>query len=92
MRANVVLMDGEVVGVIGVARHPEWGTYFSEFKPQLQEHLNSITVWRAIKDSMTYVKQYKGPVLSIADDAESCVVMHRLGFTHLHGAWHGWLG
>lgn len=92
MRANVAVMDGEVMGVIGISRHPEIGVFFSEFKPALQPYLKSITIMRAIKDALTMVREYRGPVLTIADDAESCRILHRLGFTHLHGAWHGWLG
>jgi len=91
MRANVAFMDDEIVAVIGVARHIEWGLFFSEFKPKLQPYLKSITIMRAVKDAMTYVGEYRGPVLSIADDAESCRILHRLGFSHLHGAWYGWL-
>ncbi len=91
MRANVVLMDGEVVAVVGVARHPEWGLFFSDHKPKVQPYLKSITVMRTVKDAMQYVKQYKGPLLTVAENAESCRLLFRLGFTHLYGAWYGWL-
>lgn len=92
MRVNAVLMDDEVVGLVGVAREPEWGKFFSDTKPQLQPYLKSITVWRAITGAMDYVRAYRGPVLAISDDAEGCRLLFRLGFKHLHGDWHGWLG
>jgi hypothetical protein len=91
MKANVALINGEVVGVIGVERQPEFGVFFSDFKPQLQPYLKSITIMRAIKDAMTFVEQYRGPVLSHAATVEGCIVLNRLGFTHMHGAWYGWL-
>ncbi len=92
MRAIVAEMDGEIVGMIGIMREQAWGKFFSEFLPQLQPHLKSITIMRAIKEALKLCDNYRGPVLAIADDAESCRIMNRLGFTHLHGAWYGWLG
>lgn len=92
MRAMAILMDDEVVALVGVVREPDWGKFFSEHKPQLEPHLKSITVWRAIKASMEYVRSYRGPVMSCARHAEGCLMLHRLGFQHLRGAWYGWLG
>lgn len=90
VRASCVLLGDEVVGVAGVARHPEWGMFFTDNSRLLQPHLSSVTVWRAIKDAMTIVREYHGPVMSIADHAEGCRNLARLGFTHLYGAWWGW--
>lgn len=92
MRANAVLLDGAVVGLVGVAREPDVGLFFAEIKPELQPHLGSITVWRAIKGAMDYVRAYPGPVLSTAAHAEGCLMLHRLGFKYLEGRWYGWLG
>lgn len=91
MRANIAIMDGEIVGVVGVVRERECGKYFCDFKPELQPHLRSITIMRAIKDSLRFADQYRGPMVAIADDAESCRLLHRLGFTHIQGALYGWL-
>ncbi len=90
-RAIVAEMEGEIVGVIGIVREQLWGKFFSEFKPELQPHLKSITIMRAIKKALKFCDDYRGPVLAIAEDAESCRIMNRLGFTHLHGVWYGWL-
>jgi hypothetical protein len=92
MRANVVLIDGKPEGVIGVCREPDWGKFFSDTNPQLQPYLKSITVWRAITGAMEYVRAYRGPVLAVAQHADGCLWLHRLGFRHLQGAWYGWLG
>jgi hypothetical protein len=88
----VVCMDGEVVGVVGVAKEVDYGKFFSDWKPRLQPYVRSITVWRAIKGAMEYVRNYRGPVMAVSQDSEGCVVLHRLGFTHLQGVWYGWLG
>lgn len=91
MRAMVAEMDGKIVGIIGIVREPQWGKFFSDFKPELQAHLKSITIMRAIKQALRFCDEYRGPVLAVAEDAEGCRIMNRLGFTHLHGGWYGWL-
>lgn len=90
MRAYVAVMDGKVVGVLGVVRE-EVGKYFCDFKPELHPYLKSITIMRAIKASMKLVADYQGPVVSVAEHAEGCRLLNRLGFTHLDGALYGWL-
>lgn len=91
MRAMVAYMDGQCVGVVGVVREQGHGKFFTDFKPELQPHLRSITIMRAVKDSLRFADQYRGPVIAIAEHAESCRLLHRLGFTHLQGALYGWL-
>lgn len=91
MRAMVAELDGEVVGVIGVVREGGIGKYFCEFKPVLEPYLRSMTIMRAVKDSLRYVREYRGPVGAIAEHAEGCRMLNRLGFTHLKGAFYGWL-
>ncbi len=91
MRALVAEMDGRVVGIIGVIREGPIGKFFCDFLPELQPHLQSITIFRAVKASMEFVKQYQGPVLALAEHAEGCRMLNRLGFTHLDGEYYQWL-
>jgi hypothetical protein len=91
MRAIAVEMDGEVAAIVGVVREGPVGKYFTDISPELQPHLRSITILRAIKASMELVKQYRGPVLAIAESVEGCMTLNRLGFTHLDGAYYQWL-
>ena len=91
MRATVAIMDGRVVGIVGITREVNYGRFFSDFTEELRPHLRSVTIMRAIKRALSYCEQYAGPVLALAEDAEGCRIMHRLGFTHLHGGWYGWL-
>lgn len=91
MRAIVIVMDDLVVGILGVVREGDIGKYFCNFKPELEPYLRSMTIMRAVKQSMEFVHNYKGPLISIAEHAEGCRLLNRLGFTHLQGALYGWL-
>jgi hypothetical protein len=91
MRALVAVMDGKVVGCIGVVREGGVGKYFCDIGPDLEPYLRSMTIMRAIKQSMTFVHNYRGPVISLAEHAEGCRLLNRLGFTHLTGVYYGWL-
>jgi len=91
MRANIAIMDGEIVAVVGVVRERNCGKYFCDIKPELQPYLRSITIMRAVWDSLRFLDQYRGPVVAIAEHAESCRLLNRLGFTHIDGALYGWI-
>lgn len=91
MRAMIICLDGRLAGVVGVVREREYGKYFCNFVPELQPHLRSITIMRAVKESLRFADEYRGPVIAIAEHAEGCRLLHRLGFTHLQGAIYAWL-
>ena len=91
MRAVVVTIDDEPMGIIGVSREYGIGKYFSEYRDELRPYLKSMPVLRAIKASMEFVKNYQGPVLAVARDAEGARLMTRLGFTHMDGDVYSWL-
>lgn len=91
MKAIVAEMDGKVAGIIGIVREYGYGKYFCDISPELMPHLRSITVMRAIKESMKFCEEYKGPLVAVAEHAEGCRILNRLGFTHLQGALYGWL-
>jgi len=91
MRAYVAEMDGKIEGVIGLKRDIDHGLYFSDFHEKLRPYLRSVQIMRAVKASMEFVKAYPGPVFTIAEDAESCRILRRLGFEHMTGEWYAWL-
>ena len=91
IQAYVAEMDGRIVGILGIVRAHGYGRYFCDLKPKLQPYLRSITIMRAIKQSMDLVHQYRGPLISVAEHAEGCRLLNRLGFTYLQGALYGWL-
>lgn len=90
MRADVAIIDDEVVGVIGLAREKDYGRFFSDFSPRLHPHLRSITILRAIKASMRFVDAYQGPVVAEAEHDKGRRILERLGFAHAHGAFYVW--
>ena len=91
VQAYVAEADGKVVGVIGIIREFGYGRYFCDFRPELQPYLRSIPIMRLLKKSMSLVKAYRGPLISVAEHGEGCRILNRLGFTHLEGAVYAWL-
>ena len=91
IKAFSALIDGRVVGVLGIIREGPIGKFFCDISPELQPHLRSITIMRAIKASIEMVKDYRGPIVAVAEHAEGCRLLNRLGFTHLDGVYYTWL-
>jgi hypothetical protein len=91
MRAIVATMDGKPAGMIGVVREGPVGKFFCDISPELQPHLRCISIYRGMRNSIEIVKQYRGPVVCVAEHAEGCRLLNRLGFTHLDGAYYAWL-
>lgn len=91
LRAIVITLDDDPVGIIGVSRERGVGKYFSDHMDELKPYLKSITVLRAINASMTFVKNYPGPVYSVAQHRKGAKLLTRLGFTHISGDLFLWL-
>ena len=91
MRALVAVLDGRVVGMLGVVREEGYGKYFCDFKDELKPYLKSITILRGIKATLRFCDEYRGPMIAVAEHAEGCRILERLGFTHLQGVYYGWL-
>jgi len=91
MRAYAGLVNGEVCGLVGVVREGDIGKFFADFNDKLQPYIDSITIMRIVRGSTDFATRYKGPVISIAEHAEGCRMLNRLGFTHLEGAYYAWL-
>lgn len=90
MRAYSVQMDGKTVGIIGLVREGGIGKFFTEYKPELEPYLKSITIMRSLRGALDWCRAYRGPVIAIATTAQSCVTMNRLGFEHMEGVYYGW--
>ena len=92
LKALVTVMNGEVAGVIGLAREGSCAKYFSEFKPQLRPYLKTMTALRTIQRSMDLVRQSKRRVFAIAqaDEPQSHHILQRLGFVQVDGDVYRW--
>jgi hypothetical protein len=91
VRAIVATVDGRPAGIVGLVREKTHGRYFSEFKEELEPHLRSIVIMRAIKKSLEWVEAYNGPVLAVAQHEEGARLMTRMGFTYIGGGLFQWL-
>jgi hypothetical protein len=77
MRAIVLLLGDRPVGLVGLAREADCQKLFSDTAPELEPHLRSMTVLRAIKRVMEWVHASALPVLAMSDNDR---LMRRLGF------------
>lgn len=90
LRTIVVRRGGRAVGLIGVARNAFFRRFFSEYKPELEPMLKSMTVLRAIKAAMAIVRAQRGTVWAVAEHEEGARVLQRLGFEHETGDLFAW--
>lgn len=91
MRAYVALVDGKVCGIVGLSREGNIGKFFADFNEELAPYIGSVTVMRIVKKALKFCDAYRGPVISIAEHAEGCRMLNRIGFTHMEGEYYGWL-
>lgn len=78
MRAIAILMDGEPAAIIGLAFDGARGLAFSEYKPQLEPHLKSMPVLRAIKAAQRMFAASRRPVFAVRESCNG--LLERLGF------------
>lgn len=81
MRAVVVFLDDEPVGMAGLAYHADRYIAFSEFKPELEPYLKSMTVLRAVKAAQRMILTANLPVVVV--DSTNPALMLRLGFIEI---------
>lgn len=78
IRAVVVLLDDEPVGIAGLSYDGDRYTAFSEYKPELEPHLKSMTVLRAVKAVQRMVKTANLPVIVV--NSSNPGLLERIGF------------
>lgn len=83
MRAIVAEIDGRAIGLAGYAFDGERMIAFSEMKDELRQHKK--TILRAAREYMRMLREYKVPVVAIANQNEKSAVFFLLhiGFKHL---------
>ena len=86
VRAVIILLNDEVSGVIGIARHEDHARFFSEFREPLRRHLRTLPVMRAIKCVQGMARESRLPVYAIAEETEQDArrILSRLGFVPYH--------
>jgi hypothetical protein len=81
MRAIVIRLDDKPAGIIGVAFEGDRMRAFSEYCPELEPHLKSMPVLRAIKASQRMFAQSAKPVIAVREGCSG--VLERLGFVQI---------
>jgi hypothetical protein len=81
VKAIVILMDEDPVAVTGITVERGHHVAFSEYKPELEPHLKSMPVLRALKAVQGMFAAARLPVYAIRT-VENCL-LERLGFRRL---------
>lgn len=77
--------------MVGVSREGGIGKFFADYNDELEPHIAEYRVMRVVRKTMKFCDAYRGPVISIAEHAEGCRILGRLGFTHMDGEYYAWL-
>lgn len=86
IKAIVVLMDDEPAAVIGLEFCRDRFIAFSEFKPELEPHLKTMPVLRAVKAAQRMILDAPLPVLVC--NTTNPPLLERLGFTEIRPGVH----
>lgn len=86
IRAVMIFLDEEPVGIAGLSRAGDRFVAFSEFKPELKPHLKSMPVLRAVKAAQRMI--HEAPLPVIVQDSENPELMIRLGFVEIRPGVH----
>lgn len=86
IRAVVILMDDGPVAIIGMEQLRDRYVAFSEFKPELEPHLKSMTVLRAIKAAQRMIQEARMPVLVV--NTSNPKLIEKLGFIQVEEGVH----
>lgn len=88
IRAVSLVLNGNVVGVIGLARGAECEKLFSDTHPELASYAHRFAILRAIKLVMSMVETSVLDVYAVRQDGTD--ILPRLGFDHVEGDIYKW--
>ena len=87
MRAMVAILDGRVAGIAGIVREGPGYKLFSDSIPELEPHLRSITVLRAVKKVLQFTESSRLQVAAVSHNPD---LLLKLGFRHVGGDEYLW--
>ncbi len=84
-RAWACELDGELVGVVGLALTRPRACLFCWFDEKLRPYLRSLSVLRLLKKAETMITERALPVYAIrqADEPKAAEILERLGFRQM---------
>jgi hypothetical protein len=88
LKALTILLDDEPVAIIGLALEGDRFQAFSEFKPELEPHLKTMPVLRAIKTAQKMIAAAPLPVVAISKGDPT--LLKRLGFHEVREGVYLW--
>jgi hypothetical protein len=86
IHAIVILLDDEPAAMIGLERRRDRFVCFSEFKPELEPHLKTMPVLRALKALKTMI--HESPLPVIVQNTTNPKLIERLGFIQIQPGVH----
>lgn len=86
IRAIVILLDEVPVGIVGLSYEGDRYIAFSESKPELEPHLKSMPVLRAVKAAQRMILDASLPVLVV--NTSNPKLLERLGFREIEPGVH----
>jgi len=92
VRSVALTLDGNVEGIIGIARTKNGHMFFSDYTDDMANNIRRFAVYRAIKVVMAWVEDSPAPVGAVAIHDEGHRLLKKLGFTRLFGDQYLWLG
>jgi hypothetical protein len=90
MKAIVIKRGCHPVGLIGMFMDGQRMRAFSEYAPELEPHLRSMTVLRAVKAAQKMFKESRRPVIAVKGSDTN--ILERVGFIPLDGEVYKWPG
>lgn len=96
VRALALRADGELVGILGLARLEDAWLFFSDYRPEMKWALRKTASLRAILGVRDWIRAARGPVVAMRDEGEpdSDRILRKFGFVPDEGTdgglyrWH----
>lgn len=90
MKAIAIKRGGQPLAIIGMFIDGQRMRAFSEYVPEFEPHLRSITVMRAIKAAQKMFKECRRPVIAIK--GSDTMILERVGFVAVTDEVYTWRG
>lgn len=88
LRAVAVRMDGQPVAIIGMADERFRMRAFSDYRPELEPYLKSITVLRAVKAAQQMFASCNKPIVAVREGCPK--ILERVGFVQVQDDVYAW--
>lgn len=88
LRAITIRMDGQPVAIIGMIDERFRMRAFSEYRPELEPYLKSMTVLRAVKAAQHMFASCSKPIVAVREGCPK--ILERVGFEQVQDDVYAW--